>query len=765
MRFLRWLVENENLKVGMYLEKMSQEPFFLVAATGLGKTVAVPLHVLMRQCELASKSSGPELRNGPRVWVVEPRIPIARDQMDYMNAQFARFLATERRPPSGQPKLFGCITSATGRVNDHAPIVFVTTGILASMARRGQLRPGRDRIIIDEAHVTVEQNADVELAIAIARNSGVVVDYMSATVDASNLGQTLGVSNIIQADERRYPIWMHNLGAPLEECVANLVLKTLVSPDPHSEYFPGHGYPQQERVLKDVLGGEKRARGMLIVVNSFTGARSDVDKLARLIEDVPYNRIEAKVTVLKLASKIVRDPAALAQFERQMREIERSAGKYVVLATSVVEMGVTFPSLDFVVTMDSGYENVVIGDSVVPHVVPLGVNSMMQRLGRVGRRRCGIGFISQEVGAAYATMGDKALNSGALRNEPIRLPLATGPVTSLAMYSFEQGWDDPLAGLAQLNLPSRIHQSDERQLEFVETREKLVRLGIAEGSRLSGLGAYADKWIGTGDLAYAVELQKEMESNDPSLQRFLFWAVAHAASDLTLRELLTTGGSYQLDEDILDELGSRPAELSFLGDLFALYQIVAAFAKYDQWLDRKSGLMATARAAEEAFEADCGRMLFNPIKVKQLLDAVNATLQLACDINRERPEFQVLFDETRELRTSMVTWPRFEHMSDEMRRLAGTINGLPGRVRLDWDSEENDYGQDVYAWEIHGHSRPLKFDPSQSPTAVREEWTFTGKLIANASARGEEKWHVGHVQVLWGEDDDYYYDFPAREEA
>jgi hypothetical protein len=134
---------------------------------------------------------------------------------------------------------------------------------------------------------------------------------------------------------------------------------------------------------------------------------------------------------------------------------------------------------------------------------------------------------------------------------------ATPPITqqnpsSHYEPSFRAG--HPLAGLAQLNLPSRIHQSDERQLEFQETREKLVRLGIAEGSGLSGLGAYADKWIGTGDLAYAVELQKEMESNDPSLQRFLFWAVAHAASDLTLRELLTTGGSYQLDEDILDEL-------------------------------------------------------------------------------------------------------------------------------------------------------------------------------------------------------------------
>jgi len=85
------------------------------------------------------------------------------------------------------------------KLHAHAPIKFVTTGIFAIAARFGWLDPARDCVLIDEAHVTIESAEGVELAIAICRQKGIPVHYMSATVDTTNLHETLGVRTIVDA--------------------------------------------------------------------------------------------------------------------------------------------------------------------------------------------------------------------------------------------------------------------------------------------------------------------------------------------------------------------------------------------------------------------------------------------------------------------------------------------------------------------------------------------------------------------------------------
>lgn len=57
---------------------------------------------------------------------------IAIEQMNYMNKLYREYLETQGTLEEGDnPVLFGCITSASGRRNPNAPIMFVTTGIIA----------------------------------------------------------------------------------------------------------------------------------------------------------------------------------------------------------------------------------------------------------------------------------------------------------------------------------------------------------------------------------------------------------------------------------------------------------------------------------------------------------------------------------------------------------------------------------------------------------------------------------------------------------
>lgn len=512
--FLYNIIEDQKLTIAEYLASMGNDPFFLLAATGLGKTVAAPVHVYLKNCEQVlqnlkdKKGVLLERHDVPRVWVIEPKISIAEDQERFMNSLFATFIKSRNNDKDPKkPVLFGCKTSNRDS-NYFAPIKFVTTGIFAIAARLNWINPELDSVIIDEAHVTIESDEGVELGIAICRQKGIPVHYMSATVDTENLMETLEVSNVIKADKQRFPIWMHNTHTSLENCVVDLVEQTLVSPNVQSEYFPS-GRDTTSQSIRNAVLEEGRAKGLLVVVNSFAGENSDAKKIADLLRKAWYG---GQIEVLLLASAVIRNVAEKQKFDRLMERIEQEKLKYVIIATSVVEMGITFPTLDFIVTMDSGYENITIGDTILSEMVPLGVNSLKQRIGRVGRKRPGIGYITTEVEAYYSELEDDELNGDGLIYEPIKLPMTKGTLATLAFYSFVQQWSDIYEELCNLKLPSAIQFSQERMTRLQHERNRLIEVGIAVDNELTPEGKYCERWLGQVDMSYAIKIQQSLTS-------------------------------------------------------------------------------------------------------------------------------------------------------------------------------------------------------------------------------------------------------------
>lgn len=153
LEFLHDDLSAKGLRIGKFLSELDVDrPFFFVAATGLGKTVGVPLHLLAQR-----------LRRGgaQRVWVVVPTVLIATDTQRIREHLWREWWRTTKRQGLCPP-LYGCITrpKSAGR---NAPVLFVSTGIFALLARNGEFDSDRDTVIIDEAHKTLGAVGD-ELA-------------------------------------------------------------------------------------------------------------------------------------------------------------------------------------------------------------------------------------------------------------------------------------------------------------------------------------------------------------------------------------------------------------------------------------------------------------------------------------------------------------------------------------------------------------------------------------------------------------------------
>jgi hypothetical protein len=538
-RFLVALLTAKKLQIGDHLDQfMKSESFFLIAGTGLGKTVAIPAFLLQREMrnerfvKFEHAGTVPAGRS-PRIWVVEPKIAITQTLEDKLNQEWSTITAQNSRRP-----IFGCKTRSDHR-NISAPIMFVTTGIFAIYARKDVFQPGRDIVLMDEAHVTLEADEAVELGIAICRAREIEINYMSATVDPEGLSKQLG-TRIVNIPGKRFPVWRHNTQRPLEECVVELVGKTLVDGDIKSEYFPRANNDTNRAVLKAVTE-TNRAKGMLIIVNSFSSERSDAKRIARLLERAPF---ASKIEVGLLASEVLRNRSRRAKYEAMLKRWSAKKCRYVLIATSVVEMGVTLPDLDFIVTMDSGFGAV---DDASMRLTrePLGTNALIQRIGRVGRVRPGIAYITREIGAPYSNLSDKELNDPqALEPEKIQFPLKEGDMTWVAYHALEQGWcrkegkKDILSRiLRELPLPStkaRALSKKEDSIRWAtrmnDALNKLIKLDvIGEGDidwksmtpeeeqrrwlslpmKLTDTGKLMEYWIGRMDLRAAMAAHEE----------------------------------------------------------------------------------------------------------------------------------------------------------------------------------------------------------------------------------------------------------------
>lgn len=517
--FMKYLVDSKHLPIGSLLPELEKaEPFFLVAATGLGKTVVVPVALLLRNMQDPTRSS---LQNeqehlaaaSPRIWVVEPKIAICQGMEVEMNATWERWHRQTFKDAPALP-LFGCKTKVDHR-HVQAPIMFITTGIFAIYARKGMFKAGQDTVIMDEAHVTLESDESVELGVAICRMKGVDIHYMSATVDTTGLSERLNV-RMLAAQGKRYPVWIHNTRRAMEDCIEELVEKTLVKHDLSSAYFPKRG--TVDNIVASVTESQ-RTKGMLIIVNSFASERSDAKRIERILRKAPY---ADQIEIGLLASEVLRDArrreAYLVMLERWKRERKR----YVLIATSVVEMGVTLPDLDFIVTMDSGFNDAQEGGKL--ERVALGMNALIQRIGRVGRVRPGIAYITKEVNAPYASLDDEKLNApGALSPEPIRFPMERGSLIYLAYYSLEKGWSwtklvKMLGGKLPLGQYANLTEEDDPWLIRLECeRNWLMHLGLATRWPKAGLtkeGKNVERWIGRTDITAATLVMSALEKSD-----------------------------------------------------------------------------------------------------------------------------------------------------------------------------------------------------------------------------------------------------------
>lgn len=753
--FMYYVLNREQLTIKPYLNDMGHLPYFLLASTGLGKTVAAPIHSYLTHCSnmLAQVKPCPPLFKDrvPRLWVIEPKISIAKDQAKFMNELFSDFIKQRNNPHDvTHPILFACRTSVD---NTHmfAPIKFVTTGIFAVFARLDVLNPQQDCVLIDESHVTIESSEGVELAIAICRLKGIPIHYMSATVDTANLRETLKVHNIIDATKiQRKPKWIHNTRIPMEECIVDLVDKTLVNPEPTSAYFPQGGGVAQE--IRESVLEKGRAKGILIVVNSFAGEESDANKVATLLKNAPY---ADKIKVILLSGSIIRDPKEKKKFDDMLAQITNNKEKYAIIATSVVEMGVTFPTLDIVVTMDSGYEQVTVGDVALPEITPLPVNSMLQRIGRVGRKFPGIGYITNEVGAYYSDYSDEELNS-TLQYEPIKLPLQKGSLTLVAQYSFKEGWEDPIEGLRKLDLPSGIHKMPERVEEFLKQRQRLLDLGVAVDNQLTPEGRRCERWLEGGvDLGYAIEIQEALARGDK--EDVLFYLVAAALSSVTLSVLCDREAGI-VSEDLPQHfegkcekryrkgvvLRNKEIELSPQSEVIALYNVVCYFTnKYaNLFYEGKSMLGFVKQKCRAALISDCAAFGFEPERVEGFLDGFTSILKIFCDTNANRDEFTAMFGSVKRLNLADLT---FASLSEwDTQRFMKEVEKLPNRTKITVTQEE-----DKYTWKEAEGNRQGVIYANTSCLDLQDGQTLTAKLLplpGRGSRKVGDSWKLVHAQ-------------------
>jgi|GEM_PF-3460019 len=566
-RLLRDFLEHElargALPIRSYLSRIGPQPFFLVAATGVGKTVAVPLHLYL-QLSVSAAEGGSSSGDSPRIYVVEPTIPLCRREAEHMNDAYRAFLR-DRNQSQARHLPFGHITGS-GKFNPRAPIVFITTGVFELIARSDDYDPALTRFVIDEAHRILAQQEGVEIAVAVARGRGTCIDFMSATVDTATLAADLSVS-VIEATEERFPVIKATKMQPLDACIADLAFDCLLNPQaapiPKPTEFTRDADRRRCERLRlhllslqsyvDPIDGQtypgllERPQGMLVIVNSHRGERADTRRIAELLRS-RFSTSGQFVEVLRLASAVERDVDQRRSFEQRIASIESARGRYVIVATSVVEMGLTFPSLDFIVTMDTELETALAYGGEVIRERPLGVNAFLQRIGRVGRKRPGIAFVSRE---ATRTGGNPDWSSWSadrlareLQVEPIRYALSRSDMRELAFFAYEH---DVRGGirfaadfLADYRLPSKPQNSPELLGRLVAERNAIRGAGLSnDGVRLNQIGKRFREIRLVRDLALGRILAHCCLSESQSVATIA--AVAAASDGIALSDILGRG--------------------------------------------------------------------------------------------------------------------------------------------------------------------------------------------------------------------------------
>ncbi len=465
-QFKQYLITEIKLDaISQYLPDMRRKTFFLLAATGLGKTVIVPLHSYLEIFNRVRHTTQYLYDNKytPKVFVIVPTITIAEDQVGFLNSMYDKFCEANGY---NSKHLFGCKT-AKGGINHHAPIQFLTTGVFEAMASNNSFQVNNHSILIDEAHKTLETSPTFEIALTNTRYREVRVDYMSATVDTTSLQHKLGVEVFIKADAIRHPIYKTNTYLPLVDSIVDIIGNCICDFNPRSKYIPHQLFQGRDFFQELSEQWRHRPSAMLVIVNS----KKDIEKVSEVVrQSFPG------LPILNFSSAVKKNKKLNDQFNSSIAQFTRTKTNYLIISTNVVEMGVTFDNLDWVVTKDQEYSN----NNNQLELTPLKVNALYQRLGRVGRKGLGMGIITNDGSSYYSSLPNSDLNS--LTNEPIDFPLTNNGIEQIAMNSLVLGWSDLEFNekLIQWNCPSQVHRDLGRVMRIMIARETLKSYGITD---------------------------------------------------------------------------------------------------------------------------------------------------------------------------------------------------------------------------------------------------------------------------------------------
>ncbi|MEU8959282.1 ATP-dependent helicase HrpB [Streptomyces sp. NPDC048518] len=470
----------------------------LCAPPGTGKTTLVPLALAgLLDGRVAGAASGAR-----RVVVAEPRRIAARAA-----ARRMAWLLGEKVGDS-----VGYTVRGERVVGSRARVEVVTTGVLLQRLQRDQELTGVDVVILDECH---ERHLDADTVAAFlmdvraALRPDLRLVAASATTDAEGWSRILGDAPVVEA---------HGVAHPVE----------VVWAPPPRAVRPPHGMRVDPALLGHVASVVRRAL-----------AERNGDVLCFLPGVGEIARVAGQLTGLgdvEVLQVHGRAPAAV-----QDAVLAGSAGRRVVLATSVAESSLTVPGVRVVV--DSGLAR----EPRVDHARGLSALATVRASQAAGRQRAGRAG-REAPGAVYRCWAEA---------EDGRLPRFPAPeikVADLASFALQTAcWGDPDAtDLALLDPPPGG--------AMAAARDVLVAVGAVEpgtgraterGARLARVGLHprlaralldAAPRVGTRRAAQAVALLSEEPPREYGDDLAGAWRAARRGGDAYAARWRTEAG-------------------------------------------------------------------------------------------------------------------------------------------------------------------------------------------------------------------------------
>ncbi|MDX3060074.1 ATP-dependent helicase HrpB [Streptomyces sp. NE06-03E] len=402
----------------------------LCAPPGTGKTTLVPL-------VLAGLTGGGPVR---RVLVAEPRRIAARAA-----ARRMAWLLGER--PGGR---VGFTVRGERVVGPDTVVEVVTTGVLLQRLQRDQELAGADVVIIDECH---ERHLDADTAAAFLLDVRATIRpdlrlvAASATTDAAGWARLLGDAPVVEAQGVSHPV-------------------EVVWAPPARPVRPPHGMRVDPALLTHVASVVRRA--LAEREGDVLCFLPGVGEIARVAGQL--SGVDAEVLQVHGRAPAAVQDAVLAG---------SSAGRRVVLATSVAESSLTVPGVRVVV--DCGLAR----EPRTDHARGLGTLTTVRASRAAGRQRAG--RAGREAPGAVYRCWEQA--------EDGRLAAFPSPeikVADLAAFALQAAcWGEPDAsGLALLDPPPEGAMGAAREVLTAIGAVDAAGRATDRGVRMSRLGLH-----------------------------------------------------------------------------------------------------------------------------------------------------------------------------------------------------------------------------------------------------------------------------------